>query len=209
LAEIKAALGDDPARFARSLARPIVVERMLRRRFENDDALHAPQRRQVEEVRAQLLAVAGRPVGDRIGMLESFAGSAGAASARVHDTTWRLAPRPDDEPRTRPVVPAEPTKNTSSAGPYTNESTARLAQPLDPPPAADRGPYFSDLPPELQNVLRVQLTKPGDVSAVIESPDGFQLFLCREKSGALLSAHCLTIPKRGYERWLETLAIHQ
>ena len=58
LAELKAALGNDPARFARTVAKPIVVERLLRNRFENDDQLHAPQRHQVEQVRAQLLAVA-------------------------------------------------------------------------------------------------------------------------------------------------------
>src|SRR4051812_22173652 len=39
LAEIKAALGDDPARFAEMLAKPILVERELRQRFENDDTL--------------------------------------------------------------------------------------------------------------------------------------------------------------------------
>jgi benzoyl-CoA reductase/2-hydroxyglutaryl-CoA dehydratase subunit BcrC/BadD/HgdB len=32
LAELKSALGGDPARFANSMARPIVVERELRRR---------------------------------------------------------------------------------------------------------------------------------------------------------------------------------
>ena len=50
-AEIKAALGNDTNRFARAVARPIVVERLLRERFDNDDALHAPQRREMEEVR--------------------------------------------------------------------------------------------------------------------------------------------------------------
>src|SRR5882672_4800786 len=43
LAELKAALGDDTNRFARALARPIVVERLLRDKFENDDTLHAPR----------------------------------------------------------------------------------------------------------------------------------------------------------------------
>jgi len=49
LAEIKHALGDDAERFARSMARPIVVERLLRERFENDDKLHLPQRKVVDK----------------------------------------------------------------------------------------------------------------------------------------------------------------
>jgi len=56
LAEIKAALGHDPARFANVFAKPILVERLLREKFDNDDALHAPQRRVVEQFRKQLLA---------------------------------------------------------------------------------------------------------------------------------------------------------
>ena len=56
LAELKAALGHDTNRFARTVAKPIVVERLLRNRFENDDQLHAPQRREAEKVREQLLA---------------------------------------------------------------------------------------------------------------------------------------------------------
>ena len=55
LAEIKTALGGDPARFANVFAKPILVERLLREKFDNDDALHAPQRREVERVREQLL----------------------------------------------------------------------------------------------------------------------------------------------------------
>jgi len=54
LAEIKAALGHDLARFANVFAKPILVERLLREKFDNDDALHAPQRREMERVRARL-----------------------------------------------------------------------------------------------------------------------------------------------------------
>src|ERR1700690_3414245 len=57
LAELKAALGNDTNRFARTVARPIVVERRLREKFDNDDALHAPQRREAERVREQILQV--------------------------------------------------------------------------------------------------------------------------------------------------------
>src|SRR5882672_8965700 len=55
LAELKAALGNETNRFARTVAKPIVVERLLRERFENDDNLHVSQRRQAEKVRNALL----------------------------------------------------------------------------------------------------------------------------------------------------------
>ena len=42
LAEIKAALGDDPAKFAQAFAKPFLVERLLREKFDNDDALQRP-----------------------------------------------------------------------------------------------------------------------------------------------------------------------
>ena len=48
LAELKTALGNDPERFARTVVKPILVERELRQRFDNDDHLHAL------EVRARL-----------------------------------------------------------------------------------------------------------------------------------------------------------
>ena len=59
------------------------------------------------------------------------------------------------------------------------------------------------MPPELQRVLRVQLRQPGDVSAVIETPGGFLLYLAMEKTDAVLSVAALSLPKRSYEQWLE------
>jgi hypothetical protein len=63
--------------------------------------------------------------------------------------------------------------------------------------------YFEDLPGELQNVLRVQLRQPGDVSAAIEMPGAFLLYVAKEKTDAVLSAATLSLPKRSYEQWLE------
>lgn len=184
LAEIKHALGDDPARFARSMARPLLVGRILRERFDNDDALHAPQRAAAERARQALLAK--NPVG---GMLE---------------TTWQLTPRPAaDAPAAPATVPQAP-HASSSSGSYSNEASAQVAQTLGggAEAAGDRRAYFEDLDPELQKVLRIQLQKPGDVSAVIEMPSGFLVFLTKEKSAATLTSSCLTVPKRSYDEWL-------
>ena len=192
LEEIKAALGHDAVRFARAVARPIVVERTLRARFENDDALHAPQRHAAEQARESLLA--------------------GKAVAGMHDVRWQLTPRTGDKEsgvrsQESGVSAALSTLNskpsTSSSGAYSVEATAQLTQTLAPPPGErDRRFHFTDLDPELQKVLRGQLQKPGDVSAVIETAGSFLLFLAKEKSAETLHAASLSIPKRSYEEWL-------
>ena len=55
LAAIQRALGNDPGRFARSMARPVVVERLLHQCFDADAKLHAPQRQALDALRAQML----------------------------------------------------------------------------------------------------------------------------------------------------------
>jgi hypothetical protein len=191
LAEIKSALGDDAARFASAMARPIIVERELRRRFDNDDKLHAAQRRAAEQARETLIAK--KTVKD------------------MHEVTWQLGPRPADQKSEVRVqgsgtaAPTTPTQATAKSSAYTNEATAQIAQALSPPDKAAPGKeklYFEDLDPELRNVLQVQLQKPGDVSAVIEMPGGFLVFLTKERKADTLTAASLTIPKRSYEEWL-------
>ena len=104
LAGIKLALGGDPAKFARSVARPFVVERILRQRFENDDALHPAQRAEAEKARHRLLGK------------EAVEG--------MQESTWQQTPRPaEGSPATRPVTAPRP--------PATSASTAT---PTRPPP---------------------------------------------------------------------------
>jgi hypothetical protein len=217
LAELKAALGNDTNRFARTVAKPIVVERLLRNRFENDDALHAAQRREAEKVREQLLAARSRrgyeAPSEKSGirnpeseidqsLLTSAATNAlvakllavlkqGHANA-VTETTWQLGAR---APETNAPA-ADELEIKKRFGPD--------AQILSSPPGGEkeRRFYFEDLPIELQRVLRVQLRQPGDVSAVIETPSGFLLYVCKEKTAETLSVATLSLPKRSYEDWL-------
>src|ERR1035441_5468024 len=56
LAEIKAALGNNAEKFASAFAKPFLVERLLRDKFDNDDALHGAQRREFERTFNELLA---------------------------------------------------------------------------------------------------------------------------------------------------------
>ena len=189
LAEIKTALGKNPARFANAFAKPILVERSLRDKFENDDTLHATQRRECERIRADLLAskTNGATASQLLIQLKA------ANSNAVSETTWQLTPRP-----------------ALTNGPSADELEVKKqfgpdAQLLSAPLAAgtNRQFYFEDMPPELQRVLAVQLRATADVSAVIETPGGFLLYVVKEKMDAQLRVAGLSLPKRSYEQWLE------
>jgi len=113
-------------------------------------------------------------------------------SNEVSETTWQLGTRPAETN----APAAEELEIKQRFGPN--------AQLLSSPRGAerDRKQYFADLPSELQRVLRVQLRQPGDVSAVIEAPSGFLLFVAKETTDTALTVACLSLPKRGYEQWL-------
>ena len=188
-----------------------MVERLLREKFDTDDALHAPQRRTVENVRGQLLtarssrgnealteksetdrnlltpAATNALIARRVAILKS------CPAGSITETTWQLGTRPAETN----APSADDIEIKKRFGPN--------AQTLSPPRAGGKETtfYFEDLPGELQNVLRVQLRQPGDVSAVIETPAGFLLYVAREKTDAVLSVAGLSLPKRSYEQWLE------
>ena len=201
LAEIKAALGNDPARFARAVARPIAVEQELRRRFENDDRWHAAQCRQVEAARRKILARRREDSWEKIiqTLKEADAGA-------VEETTWQLGARPvaDKAPNASALFALRmPVKARS--GKYSLDATARFAPPLAPVERADEPSdkrRFEDLSPELRGVLRVQLQKTGDVSGVIETPNGFLFFVARGRTENTLGAAALSVPKLSFEQWL-------
>jgi hypothetical protein len=188
LAEIKTALGNDPARFANIFAKPILVERLLRNKFDSDDALHASQRRQVEQTRNELLAAKtnGADGEKLLALLQRNHSNA------VTETTWQLAARP---------------AGTNAPAADEIEIKRRFgpdAQMLSSPHAGgkDQKFYFENLPEELQNVLRAQLRQASDVSAVIEMPGGFLLYLTKARTTGTLSVATLFLPKRSYEQWL-------
>lgn len=217
LADIKAALDNDPAKLANVFAKPILVERELRERFDNDDALHLPQSREAEEVRSRLLkafssrgnealtndsAVHSPQSAPSQSLVSSAATNASVATLMallkaghsnvVSETTWQLGARPAE---------------TNGPAPDELEIKKRFgpnAQIISSPRGVqrDRKFYFKDLPPVLQDVLRIQLRQAGDVSAVIEAPSGFLLYLCTARTAETLSVSVLSLPKRSYEQWL-------
>lgn len=200
LAEIKAALGNDPARFANNFAKPVLVESLLREKFDNDEALHAPQRRHAEAMRAQLLAVRGaqgqEPLTNdlaaaRLALLKQ------AHPGDVAEMTWQLSARPAET-----HAPADEIELRKHFG-----QNARILASPPAPDGNDRKLYFQELSFDLQNVLRLQLRGPGDVSAVIEVSAGFLLYLTTEKTTGTLSVAALFIPKRSYDQWLSELKV--
>jgi hypothetical protein len=208
LAELKAALGNDTKRFALTVAKPIIVERLLRDRFENDDKLHAAQRRAVEQVRSELLAAGSRRRQEaqraEVGNRSSPATVTNALvselvdilktnqSNAVTETTWQLGSRTPDT--NAPV--ADEIELKHRFGPDAQIISARRG--VD----QHQSFYFEDLPGELRRVLQLQLRQAGDVSAAIETPTGFLLYVCKEKTATILKVAALALPKRSYEDWL-------
>jgi hypothetical protein len=210
LTEIKAALDNDHAKFAQAFAKPFLVERLLRDKFDNDEALHAAQRQQVEAVRNQLLKAGAAKSEGRNPKAEGSTKSEtrspnnaavvsnmvavlkASPTGQLTETTWQLG--------TRPAVTNAPAADELEI----KQRFGPNAQLISSPRGAerDRKQYFEDLPSELQRVLRLQLRQPGDVSAVIEAPGGFLLYVAKETTGTALTVACLSLPKRSYEQWL-------
>jgi len=189
LVEIKTALGNDPEKFAEAFAKPFLVERLLREKFENDDTLHAPERLKCERVRAQLLSATTNGASLAALLKQLKQSSPGA----VTETLWQLGASPKDA--------QAPTADDLEIRRRFGEN-ARIRAPQQSK-NTDRKVYFQDLPPALRTVLGAQLRQPGDVSAVVETPGGFLLYLLREKSAEAWSVAVLSLPKRSYEEWLE------
>jgi hypothetical protein len=198
LAELKKALGNDPLRFARTVARPVVVERELRERFNNDTRLHAEARRQAALARDEILTArkTNAPVQALLEIMkhsdpESFA-----------QRTWQLSGPPARNSKHQGLDVPAPAK--SYGGAYALEGSVTSIQGA----GAQAGDQllFEDIPPELQKVLNAQLNKPGDVSAVIETPNGFLVCLATGRDDQRLSAAALRFAKRGFEAWLESVS---
>jgi hypothetical protein len=185
LADLQRALGGDAGRFAATVAQPIVVERELRSHFENDDRIHAPLRRAVEAIRDKLLAVKKK----QASVSELWALFKQASTNAAQEVTWQLG--------------AQPVKDRAANGIYSIEGTVQPGKVSSTTHADEtRKIYFADLEPELQRVLAVQLQQAGDVSAVIETPSAFLLFLALEKNQSSLKVGSLTLQKRSYDEWL-------
>ncbi len=195
LAELKAALGNDPVRFGRSVVKPILVERRLHECFEKDVSANASERDKAGQLRARILA-AGQNNASLPELMEILR-NAGTPS----EITWQLEAGKQKPAQSKSSSPPVPMVAGSSN--YSVEATVQVERVFpDAKPHRETLP-FSELRSELQALLQAQLQKPGDISAVVETQDGFWLFLTRERTDRILGIASLCIPKQNYESWLE------
>lgn len=206
LAELKTAVGQDPARFARTVAQPIVVERLLRERFDHDDQLHRSLRLEADVIRTNLLVAhnQGVPLAQRRDRLER------AEPGHFSEWVWQLKLWPaTDQPPAAPAVPARPSPLKMRSSAYSIDGTVQVAQGLSSPERTGHKPqsHLEDLPADLEQVVQAQLRQPGDVSAVIEAPRGFLVYLCLDRTPDVLKVASVMLPKQSYESWLASFPV--
>ena len=189
LAELRAALGNDANRFARSVVKPLLVERELRERFDNDSRLHTQPRQEMERAREKLLR--DKAAGASLEKLVADLGQ--PVRDQLSEKTFWFGARREQKPDPAGDGSTEHRKHFGPATPIPSSTAVQTARKL----------YFEDLPGALKQVLRAQLRQAGDVSAVIEMPEAFTLYLAKERTAESLSVLIYSLPKRSYEEWLD------
>ena len=188
LAEIKAALGHDPIRFADAFARPVLVERLLRDKFENDEALHAAIRRECERVRSALLSARnnGANPAQLLAQLKQ------ANPNAVMETSWQLGKRPvETSAPTAEEIEIKQRFGASAQMLSAPRGIAREGQILFP------GAAGRTAEPAAGAVAPARRRERGDRDA-----RGFRLYVASQTSEQTLSTACLSLLKRNYEEWL-------
>jgi len=188
LAKIKTALGGDGLGFAETVVKPIIVERLLRQKYYQDKTIHAAERASATDERRRL--------------------QAGGTVEGMTEITWLLGKPPEEASKAPNKMAASQIK--SSGGAYTNEATVQLAEVIggtegDDAPKKDL--YFDELNPELCEVLKTQLRKAGDVSSVIETPEGFNIYRAKELTAEHWRVEAAFIPRKSYDVWLRKSAL--
>ena len=114
LAEIKLALANNPERFARTVAKPLVVDRVLRARFDADATQQAGKRAEAEKLRAQLLAA--KP-DERAALLKS--------RTDVREVKWQFGAKPKSD-----VASARPSREPGLPPQYFSDLHADMQKVL-------------------------------------------------------------------------------
>ena len=177
-----------------------MVERELRQRFVNDDARHAPQRAKSEALREALLKA------EDLEARQQLLTEQNPETGEVNQTEWQLGPRPKEETTDGDLDLPDLPGPLGPLGPGAKILSSPRGDGANDP-AEEHQFYLEDLHPELQKVLTAQLTQPGAVSAVIEMPQAFLLYLATEKTATILSVESVTVPKADYSEWVNTAKI--
>lgn len=165
LAQIIATLGRDGNGYLAKVVKPIIVERLLRVNFYQDRVLHAVERGKAISTRSELVK--------------------GNKYDEVEELILHLSPSIADA--TACTTTELPVAEPSSSWGNTNKAEAQMTLVLDGANQKTKEPkhYFSDLDPELAEVLKKHLQKPGDVSPIVESPSGFRIY----QVGEMINVH--------------------
>lgn len=187
LEEIKGALDGDAASYAEVFVKPLVVERELRRHYHDDAARHAGERLKADEVREILLKA---EVGERVKIMDGE----GEMRGLVGEVVWELGERPEEKAESGELCLEDLPPEVGKLGPNAKNLTTGGEK--------NRKFYLEDVRKDLRRVIEVQLKKEGDVSAVIEAPQEFLLFLVTEKTEDVLGVKTLTVRKMDYGTWV-------
>ena len=200
LAEIRAALGNDEKRFADTVARPIVIDRLLTAHFADDATVHGPL---AEKVKAQREALLASSAEERIARSKQH-------SADTSQVTFDLTANASVQAEPTPVVSSnpQPVKGTAASTNYSVEATTQVAQVLSSggeQPAAKNATLhpITDLHPEIQTVLKQSLNQPGDVTPVIETATHILLYLAISRDEKTLETQVLAQAKLSLDAWLD------
>jgi hypothetical protein len=188
LSKIKAVIGPGEAGFTETVVKPIIVERLLRQKYYQDEPIHAAERASATDKRQRL--------------------QAGKSVEGLEELNWLLGKPPEGASEAPDKMVASQIK--SSGGPYTNEATVQVAEVIGEPEADEtqiKNFYFDELEPELREVLKTQLSKAGDVSSVIETPEGFSIYRAKELTTEQWRVEAVFIPRKSYDVWLRKLAL--
>lgn len=219
LAEIKAALGGDVDRFGRCIVQPILVERVLRERFDQQTSLQDSQRKHASKIRDQLRAARSRGATVEQ-LLQSLTET---TNVSTHTATWSFTSSRDtllqeeqwSEYSIRGAVILKGIE-TNAPGNAPASIAGESSSPAGNDRSSDPGSYlhgrgemaseFNELPVELRNVLDTQIRGPGDISAVVEFGNLFRVFVGLRRDQLSLSVVVLTVRKRDFEEWVREVA---
>ena len=187
------ALGNDPVLILECFARPSLVDRLIRNRYDFDPALHAPERARAEAVRAAALA----------GGESSFASRCPAAAAGTPGVrpTHRVAADPARFPATLEGCPetfhlsltpepiAKPRPASLSPSPSTSQSKPEPVETSAGLSLEEQARWAKDFP------------VPGTVGPVREERDRFEFLVLLDRQPERMTFARHVVRKAGYGTW--------
>ncbi len=178
LTELKAALGDDAERFAQAVVRPIIVDRELRKSFNDDHALQRTRLEILENFRLSLMRSH-----HRTGGLEELRALAECNSnLNLSEVTWLFGSASFVEQSRYEALKKSSVNNQQKRS-------------------------FNELDPQIRSRIQDELRKAGDISSVVADPKGFAFYIARKRTTELLETIVISVPDQSYDGWLDQVDV--